>query len=257
MLMSHEYNIFHNGIFGMPYGDVAQLSKREIAAFGVPLDVGIGTRRGSDEAPDAIRRVSLRCPSAIMPRGVDLGNLNVSAGWEVRLVMLIRDLQDIDAVPLVLGGDQRVGMVLVQAMQECRVVAMMPKIIPDLVDRQAGCHWLGLNGPQDAVTWRAMRAADSYWRTAKSLDSDPTGLNRPQGEFVFWLDLSVIDLGHASGSIGLNPGGITPETLVRCVAALGSTPKAMVVTGLAPSLDTRGISEMAAIEAILSLTRNE
>jgi arginase family enzyme len=257
MLMGHEHNIFRSGIFGMPYGDIAQLRKKDIAAIGVQLDVGFGARRGTDEAPDALRRMSLRDPSAMKPSGLDLGNLNPSAGWDSRLDAVIRELQDIDAAPLVLGGDQRVGKVLAQAMPGCHVVTMLPKIVPDLVDRQAGCRWLGLNGAQDAATWQSLKAAGSHWRTARNLDNDPTGFDGPEGDFIFWLDLSVIDLGHAAGSIGLNPGGMTPESLVRCVAALGGTPKAMVITGLAPSLDTRGISELAAIEAILSLTRNE
>ena len=73
---------------------------------------------------------------------------------------------------------------------------------------------------------------------------------------VLWIDISVIDLGHAAGAVGLNPGGMKPETLVSVIGAMSCSWQAIVITGLAPARDTRGMSELAAIETLNAALRN-
>ena len=63
---------------------------------------------------------------------------------------------------------------------------------------------------------------------------------------ILWVDISVIDLGHAAGAVGLNPAGMKPETLVSVIAAMTCSWQAIVITGLAPARDTRGMSELTA-----------
>lgn len=256
MSMSNDKSILSSGILGLQYGHLSQLRAGDVAVIGVPVDVEFGARRGADQGPDAIRRMSLVSGRHMACTGVDLGNLALVAGWKDQLKALIRHLESIGTIPLILGGDQTVGRILVHSMTRWNVVALLPRVISGLGNRETGVLWLGLNGAQDAGNWRMIIAADHSWRTARQLDEDPAEYRRPEGEFILWLDLSVIDLGHASGAIGLNPGGLTPETLIACLSSLGRPPKAMVVTGLAPSLDSRGISELAAVEAILGLIGN-
>lgn len=71
-----------------------------------------------------------------------------------------------------------------------------------------------------------------------------------------WLDISVIDLGHATGVVGLNPGGMEPETLVATVGAMACGWQAVVIAGLAPAHDTRRLSEQAALETLTAVLRH-
>jgi arginase family enzyme len=73
---------------------------------------------------------------------------------------------------------------------------------------------------------------------------------------VLWIDMSVIDLGHAAGAVGLNPAGLKPETLVSIIGAMACNWQAIVITGLAPARDTRGMSELTAIETLNAALRN-
>jgi ABC-type uncharacterized transport system ATPase subunit len=68
--------------------------------------------------------------------------------------------------------------------------------------------------------------------------------------------MSVIDLGHAAGVVGLNPAGMKPETLVAVIGAMLCSWQAIVITGLAPARDTRGMSELAAIETLNAALRD-
>ena len=73
---------------------------------------------------------------------------------------------------------------------------------------------------------------------------------------ILWLDMSVIDLGHAAGTIGLNPGGLKPQTLVDSVQQMTCDWQSIVITGMAPELDKRGVTELVALETINAALRN-
>ena len=94
------------------------------------------------------------------------------------------------------------------------------------------------------------------WRTARQLDEGHGDMTQTPERAGLWLDLSVIDLGHAAGVVGLNPGGMEPETLVATVGAMACDWQVVVITGLAPARDTRGLSELAALETLTAALRH-
>ena len=94
------------------------------------------------------------------------------------------------------------------------------------------------------------------WRTARQLDEGHADILAMPERAVLWIDMSVIDLGHAAGAVGLNPAGMKPETLVSVIGAMACSWQAIVITGLAPARDTRGMSELAAIETLNAALRN-
>ena len=94
------------------------------------------------------------------------------------------------------------------------------------------------------------------WRTARQLDEGRADTVDMPERAVLWIDISVIELGHAAGCVGLNPGGMKPETLVSVIGAMSCRWQAIVITGLAPARDTRGMSELAAIETLNAALRH-
>lgn len=248
--MNDTVSISNQGLFGLPYGGLELLDKGSLAVFGVPFEEPFGLRRGTREAPDALRRMSLRGGLTESAEGVDLGNLPVTKDWASHLGEIVSNLKSRGAIPLVLGGDDEVGAALVNAMPGLMVVAATPEVKPLLVERSPSCLWLGLNGEQNGEVWNLMQSAKHTWRTARQLDTDPQSFPVPQEDVILWIDISVLDLGLAAGAVRLNPGGIKPETLVKTLEQFSSILKGIVVTGLAPTLDPRGISELSVVESI-------
>ena len=113
-----------------------------------------------------------------------------------------------------------------------------------------------MNGEQPVETWDQISQREMIWRTARQLDEGTTDILHESDCAVLWIDLSVIDLGHAAGVVGLNPGGMKPETLVSVIGSMLCSWRAIVITGLAPALDTRGMSELIAIETLIAALRN-
>ncbi|MBT6275876.1 MAG: hypothetical protein HOI95_17295 [Chromatiales bacterium] len=69
------------------------------------------------------------------------------------------------------------------------------------------------------------------------------------------IDLEVVDSGHAAGTPAINVGGLTPEQLVDLLFEIDFSHSlcAVAVTNVAPKLDARGLTELAATEALLAV----
>ena len=245
------------GFAGLPLGEITQCTADDIGVLGVPSEVKTGSRFGTSLAPGALREMAERLGVDLPAKGYDLGNMDLSGDWSGTLMHLVTQMADRQVVPVVLGGDSDVATAVLEALPELPVVATMPHVRRDVAARPANTIWVGLNGEQPVETWDQISQREMIWRTARQLDEGATDIPHGPDSAVLWIDLSVIDLGHAAGVVGLNPGGMKPETLVSVIESMTCSWQAIVITGLAPALDTRGMSELIAIETLVAALRNE
>ena len=244
------------GYASLPFGEISQCVAGDIGVLGVPSEVDSGPRMGASLAPDVLRKMAGQLEVDLPAAGWDLGNLDLSGDWSGVLTHLVTQMVAGDIVPVVLGGASNVASGVLQALPDLPVVAAMPLVRGDVAARQEETIWVGLNGGQPADVWDQINQRSMAWRTARQLDEGNTGFSSMPKRAILWVDISVIDLGHAAGAIGLNPGGMKPETLVSVIGAMTCSWQAIVITGLAPARDTRGMSELAAIETLNAALRN-
>ena len=244
------------GYAGLPFGEFSQCAAGSVGVLGVPSEVDSGPRIGASLAPDALRKMSQQLGTDMPASGRDLGNLDLSGDWSDALMQLVTQMVGNDIVPVVLGGASDVASAVLQALPDLPVVAAMPLARGDVAARPEETIWVGLNGGQPADVWDQISQRTMAWRTARQLDEGHTDFSGMPKRAVLWVDISVIDLGHAAGAVGLNPAGMKPETLVSVIGAMTCSWQAIVITGLAPARDTRGMSELAAIETLNAALRN-
>lgn len=244
------------GYAGLPFGELSQCGAGNVGVLGVPSEVDTGPRSGASLAPDALRKMTGQLGTGLPVNGRDLGNLDLSGNWPVALMQLVTQMAGLGIVPVVLGGASDVASAVLQALPDLPVVAAMPLAQGDVAARSANTMWVGLNGGQPADVWDQISLRSMDWRTARQLDEGHADTLDVPERAVLWIDISVIDLGHAAGAVGLNPGGMKPETLVSVIGAMTCSWQAIVITGLAPARDTRGISELAAIETLNAALRH-
>ncbi len=244
------------GYGGLPFGAISDCEAGNVGVLGVPSEVDRGPRRGTSLAPDALRRMTGQLGSELLADGRDLGNLDLSGDWPRVVLQLVTQMTDNDIVPVVLGGASDVALAVLDALPDLPVVAAMPLLQDDVAGRSANTVWLGLNGGQPVDVWDRIGLRKMDWHTARQLDEGQTVFSDLPEWAVLWIDMSVLDLGHAAGSVGLNPGGMKPETLVSVIGAMTCRWQAIVITGLAPALDTRGMSELAVIETLNAALRD-
>ena len=244
------------GYAGLPFGDFSQCEAGNVGVLGVPSEVDSGPRIGSALAPDALRKMSQQLGTNLPVNGRDLGNLGLSGDWSGALIQLVLQMVDHDIIPVVLGGASDVASVVLRALPNLPVVAAMPLTRADVAARSENTIWLGLNGGQPTDVWDQISQRRMEWRTARQLDEGHSEFSGMPDCAILWVDISVIDLGHAAGAISLNPAGMKPETLVSVIATMTCSWKAIVITGLAPARDTRGMSELTVIETLHAALRN-
>jgi arginase family enzyme len=244
------------GYASLPFGEISQCVAGDIGVLGVPSEVDSGPRMGASLAPDALRKMAGQLEVDLPAAGRDLGNLDPSGDWSGVLKHLVTQMVAGDIVPVVLGGASDVALAVLRALPDLPIVAAMPVVLGDVAARPENSIWVGLNGGQPADVWDQISQRSMAWRTARQLDEGHTDFSGMPERAVLWIDMSVIDLGHAAGVVGLNPAGMKPETLVSVISAMPCSWQAVVITGLAPARDTRGMSELAAIEALNAALRN-
>ncbi len=253
---SAQKQMITTGYAGLPFGEISQCDAGSVGLLGVPSEVDSGPRSGASLAPDALRKMTGQLGTSLPINGRDLGNLDLSGDWSGVLKQLVAQMVDRGIVPVVLGGASDVASAVLGALPDLPVVAAMPLARRDLTERPANTIWVGLNGGQPADVWDQIAQRTMDWRTARRLDEGHADFSDTPERAVLWIDISVVDLGHAAGAIGLNPGGMKPETLVSVIGAMSCRWQAIVITGLAPARDTRGMSELAAIETLNAALRH-
>jgi arginase family enzyme len=241
---------------GLPFGELSQCEAGNVGVLGVPSEVDSGPRSGTSLAPDALRKMAGQLGSDLPAVGRDLGNLDPSGDWSGILNHLVTQMVAGDIVPVVLGGASDVASTVLRALPDLPIVAAMSVVLGDVAARPENSIWVGLNGGQPADVWDQISQRSMTWRTARQLDEGHTDFSDMPERAVLWIDISVIDLGHAAGTVGLNPGGMKPETLVSVIGAMSCNWQAIVITGIAPARDTRGMSDLAAIETLNAALRH-
>jgi arginase family enzyme len=244
------------GYASLPFGEFSQCVAGDVGVLGVPSEVDSGPRTGVSLAPDALRKMAGQLGADLPAAGWDLGNLDPSGDWSGTLNHLVTQMVAGAIVPVVLGGASDVASTVLRALPDLPIVAAMPVVLGDVAARPENSIWVGLNGGQPADVWDQISQRSMTWRTARQLDEGHTGFSDLPERAVLWIDISVIDLGHAAGAVGLNPGGMKPEMLISVIGAMGCSWQAIVITGLAPARDTRGISELVVIETLSAALRN-
>ena len=249
MSSNHKASMI-TGYGDLPFGEFSQLTEGGVGVLGVPTEMNHGPRFGTALAPDALRKVSHQLDLTLPVKGCDLGNLSLAGDWSTTLAQMLPGILSKGTMPVVLGGATDVALAVLRALPDAPVVAALPQVRSELTARAAPTTWLGLNGEQAIDIWCQLDQRGMEWRTARQLDEGSSPHLVGSEQAVLWIDMSVIDLGHAAGVIGLNPGGIKPQTLVSVVEHLACRWQSLVVRGMAPNLDTRGMTELVAIETI-------
>ena len=222
-----------------------------------------------------------------VPEGsLDIGDLalngQVSTHDLIRIADLIAAIAAEGGLPVALGGDHRVleGVIKgLQSSQDCpAIISISDKItLPAAVDaaplplatlvspateQPAPLLCIGVNGLQSGASWVALERGGGVVVTAEDLYESHAAtlntINRFIGDhpsLVFCLDLEVIDAGYAAGTPAVNVGGLTPEQLLDLLRQLDQPAElaGVVVTNVAPNLDARGLTELAASEALVAL----
>lgn len=215
----------------------------------------------------------------------DLGDLpcdgQVSADDIARIAQVAAAIAAAGALPVLLGGDHRVFEGLVRGVHRDEgapaIISFSDKIVlPAAVDApplplaalatatEDGCAALcvGVNGLQPAAAWDALDATGGRCISADALHEAPlraletiNAFIANNGSCVCCVDLEVVDSGHAAGTPSINVGGPAPEQLIELLSEtnLSRSLAGLAITNVAPKLDARGLTELAAAEALAAL----
>jgi len=140
---------------------------------------------------------------------------------------------------------------LVCARRLCAIPALGPKLVVGAHDLLAADDWRQWHRSQGAVI-AAASLVSGHTRDPLRWLRDPAHGRDPT--FVI-LDMGCIDMGHASGSVGDNVGGLDPGEFLVAVEAIGAEVclAGAAVVELAPTGDFRGHSERLGARALLGL----
>jgi agmatinase len=218
---------------------------------------------------------------------LDLGDLDctgqICAADITHITQATTSIVAAGGLPVLLGGDHRVFEGLVAGVSDTgggpAILSISNNLtLPTTVDGEPlplanmatdseGSRPLlcaGVNGLQSGEAWLALKQISGHIVTADELHDTPhrahESINRFVGEqqsLVCCIDLEVLDSGHAAGTPGVNVGGITPEQLSELLAAIdfAKSLSGIAITNVAPKLDARGLTELAAAEALFSSLR--
>lgn len=224
----------------------------------------------------------LRVPDGSLDIGDLEFNGQVSMGDIACIAKLTEAIAAQGALPVALGGDQRALEGVVRGLQSGpnvpAIISVSDKIslpaaadapplplatlVSAATDRPPPMLCVGVNGLQSGAGWKALERMGGNIVTAEGLyDARAAAIdviNRFVGHhqsLVFCLDLEVIDAGYAAGTPAVNVGGLTPEQLLDLLNEIDhpASLAGVVVTNVAPNLDARGLTELAAAEALMAL----
>lgn len=294
-------------LFGLPFGNVEDITEGAIVAFGMPTQSAPPRRIGTALGPSGIRESSCDSLQAYhtspsqtvvdlstgrtkklraLGGSLDIGDLElngpVSAGDIARIADLTEAIAAEGGLPIALGGDHRAFEGVLKGLQSGpdtpAIISISDKIaLPAAVDtpplplatlasaatdRLSPLLCVGVNGLQSGEGWQALErmggvvvsANEIYDAWAAALETINRFIGDHQSLFIS-IDLEVIDAGYAAGTPAVNVGGLTPEQLVDLLVEIDHphTITGVAVTNVAPKLDARGLTELAAAEALLAV----
>jgi len=184
-------------------------------------------------------------------------------------------------LPVLLGGDHRAFEGLVRGADDSSnalaIISFSDKIaLPAAIDAvpmplatlatatDDRCPLLcvGVNGLQSSTAWdavvriggRIISADELYETRQQALETIDLFIEQNES-CLCCVDLEVVDSGHAAGTPSVNVGGLTPEQLIDILSEIdiSGSLAGVAVTNVAPKLDARGLTELAATEVLLAL----
>ena len=218
----------------------------------------------------------------VKPRVIDLGDLHNARTPDTSTLAQVRavasGIRNKSSVPVMLGGDSALLAPFVAglASQERELVCVLLSntLVAGLdssiggVDPYAalaGSLIMGTCGLQSASLWKTLAAAGTEIVSAetiheKGIDHIGKSVQRINGlgcDVCLLIDMEVVDSGYASGTPGIDIGGLTPKVFNGIVELLSSIKNVagVAVVNCAPTLDARGHTEHLAAQALLSIMR--
>lgn len=216
---------------------------------------------------------------------LDLGDLvcegQVSTADIAQVAQVTAAIVGAGGFPVLLGGDHRVFEGFVRGVDDgsnaLAIISFSDKVaLPAAIDAaplplatlatvsEDRCPLLciGVNGLQSGVAWEELESiggriisADELYEARQQACETINHFIKQNESLVCCVDLEVVDSGHAAGTPSVNVGGLTPEQLIDLLSEIDISRSlaGVAVTNVAPKLDARGLTELAATEALLAL----
>ena len=220
--------------------------------------------------------------------GIDLGDLadctEVTTETLKQVEQLTAGVHDQGGLPVLLGGDGRILEGLITGLQSSSsefgllvisnrldipgVNGLSSKALSALLPVSPNSEnypllTLGANGIQPHENWKEINKIHGNVVSAEDIheQGEEVALKAIQqfslqnNQIVCVIDAGVLDTGFASGTPGLNVGGLTPLQLIDILSKASLAPKlaGICVSNVAPLLDARGHSQYAIAEALLAI----
>ena len=277
------------------FATLDDLNPGAIAVFGVPVDAPPPRRPGTAAGPLGLREAShavlqpyLSSPSRTVTdidtgrktrlhnegKLLDIGDLAACNPWSPAVAQSVSRVVDEiaahDAMPLLLGGDDRVAGALLDGLRAKGSLPACLILSNKLLQASSSPNaslFVGTNGLQPATDWRACQSVGSTVLSAEQIHTTGneaviegiTTYVRENERIACCLDLEILDSGHAAGTPNINVGGLTPEQLTAILSRVAVADKlaGIAVVNVAPALDPRGLTEFAGAEALFALLGNK
>ena len=220
--------------------------------------------------------------------GIDLGDLadctEVTTETLKQVEQLTAGVHDQGGLPVLLGGDGRILEGLITGLQRSSsefgllvisnrldipgVNGLSSKALSALLPVSPNSEnypllTLGANGIQPHENWKEIKKIHGNVVSAEDIHEQGVEValkaiqqfSLQNNQIVCVIDAGVLDTGFASGTPGLNVGGLTPLQLIDILSKASLAPKlvGICVSNVAPLLDARGHSQYAIAEALLAI----
>ena len=214
--------------------------------------------------------------------GIDLGDLadctEVTIETLKQVEQLTAGVHDQGGLPVLLGGDGRILEGLITGLQSSSsefgllvisgVNGLSSKALSALLPVSPNSEnypllTLGANGIQPHENWKEIKKIHGNVVSAEDIHEQGVEValkaiqqfSLKNNQIVCVIDAGVLDTGFASGTPGLNVGGLTPLQLIDILSKASLAPKlvGICVSNVAPLLDARGHSQYAIAEALLAI----
>ena len=259
--LTYRYRLGFDTFAEVPSGDFESIQPASHVVFGVPADSSSDRRSGTASGPTAIREATAEQISSykrggadalvnlhtgevtmlkVKPRVIDLGDLHNARTPDTSTLAQVRavasGIRNKSSVPVMLGGDS----------------ALLAPFVAGLASQERELVYVLLSNTLIAGLDSSIGGVDPYAALAGSLIMGTCGLQSAS----LWKTLAA-DSGYASGTPGMDIGGLTPKVFNGIVELLSSIKNVagVAVVNCAPTLDARGHTEHLAAQALLSIMR--
>ncbi len=218
-----------------------------MACVGVPADFGNVVAPGARFAPQRIRSASRALPEPAV-RGVDHGDIACCPNDSLRDIiartaLAVGEILDLNARPILIGGDHSISLAAIQACQEREEITVVwvdahtdfsrlePETAPNhkqvlrRVSQLPGVHQIVQIGHRSFTPFDERHLSEKLTvLPARRVRDDPRcvlATVAPARRCYVSIDIDVVDPNWAPGTSTPVPGGLSPEQLVEVLQSLG------------------------------------